>query len=379
MKKKILFVTNDLVGGGAENILRIIALNLNRSKYDATICSLHEICSINSWPDDIKYIYIYRHRAKNKFERVLNRIGNKFKLIIYAYLPSRLFYMLFIRGKYDTEVAFIEGYATRIISGSTNAKSKKIAWLHTDMKENHWSEIAYTNDSDEIRAYKNFDKIVGVSNNVAQSINKLFPSISSADIIYNPIDELDIIRKSQQMPLDINPKRDVVSLVSVGRLVEQKGYDRLIPIISSIIKKGYNIDLTIVGEGNERPKLQKLIDDNQLNDHIKLLGHRDNPYPYMTNADAFICSSRTEGFSTVVTEALILGLPVVTTDCAGMRELLGEESEYGIITENNELALELGIEKLLQPGNMEHYRQLAQTRGADFNLKSLMAKFEACL
>lgn len=379
MKKKILFITNNLSGGGAERILQIIAQNLNRSKFDITIYSLHKPQNLEDWPDDVKYSYIFKSGCRQGIFKFLDLLENKFKLLIYDHCSAKLFYKLFIRGKYDTEIAFIEGYATRIVSGSMNANSKKLAWLHIDIKQNHWSKIAYSSDSAEIHAYQQFHKIVGVSMEVAQSINKLFPSIPPADVVYNPIDEQEIINKSKEQPTDLDFNKHAVRLVSVGRLVEQKGYDRLIPVIGSLTKKGYNIELNIVGEGPEHDRLQQLINDSQLNANVRLLGHRDNPYPYIAQADAFICSSRAEGFSTVVTEALILGVPVVTTECAGMRELLGENSEYGIITQNNELSLEQSIEKLLQPGKLDYYRQLAQKRGAEFNLKSLMSKFEECL
>ena len=91
---------------------------------------------------------------------------------------------------------------------------------------------------------------------------------------------------------------------------------------------------------------QKFIDDNKLNDCVELTGFIDNPYPLLKKADLFVCSSLTEGFSTVVSEAIFLGTPVLTTDCAGMKDILGD-SEFGLIVENNENGLYEGLKQLL--------------------------------
>ena len=93
-------------------------------------------------------------------------------------------------------------------------------------------------------------------------------------------------------------------------------------------------------------------------------------------SDLFLCSSRSEGFSTVVTEALILGKPVVATNCSGMTELLGD-SEYGLVTENNEDALYLGIKTLISDNTLlNHYQKKSQERSRDFDIKKTMHEVE---
>lgn len=339
---------------------------------------MHEPDSDTHIRDGIHYFHIFRHNAKSKIDNLKIKLQNKYKILIYKYFSANTFYKLFVKGSYDTEVAFIEGYATRIISGSTNPNSQKIAWLHIDMFANHWSSIAFKNDKEEENAYHRFNRIVGVSQSVAASINRLFPNIPKADVIYNPIDEADILFKSKEYRPNTN-KNNSFKLISVGRLVNQKGYDRLIPIIGELNKNGYNIDLYIVGEGSDRAKLEQQTSELGLDDKVTFIGYKNNPYPYFLACDAFVCSSRSEGFSTVVTEALILGLPVVATDCAGMKELLGENSEYGIITENNSEALKQGIIKLIEPTTFDHYKNMAQKRGTDFKLEYLIKEVEKCL
>jgi len=379
MKKRVLFVTNNMDGGGAEKILQTIAKHLNRDRFNITIYSLHEPSNLNDWPHDIKYHSIFKHKSSHVWSPFINRIGNKLKILIYEHFSPSVFYRLFIRGTYDTEIAFIEGYSTRIVAGSTNPKSKKLAWLHIDMLANHWSKIAYRSDQEETQAYENFDEIYGVSKDVASSLSMLFPSLKSTGVIYNPVDESEIIQQSQLNINQKNNKRQKFRLVSVGRLVEQKGYDRLIPIVANLVKDGYDIHLQIIGEGMQRLQLEALISKYNLTENVKLLGFKNNPYPYLIDNDVFICSSRSEGFSTVITEALILGLPIVTTECSGMRELLGENSEYGIITENTDSALEQGIKTILEPESLLKYRESAKKKGATFTLKNLISKIEECL
>ena len=132
----------------------------------------------------------------------------------------------------------------------------------------------------------------------------------------------------------------------MGGLVQQKGYDRLLRIYNNIVKKEKNIHLYILGEGNQRKELEKYIRNNNLGDKVTLLGYKENPYKYVKKADLFVCSSYYEGYSTAVTEALIVGTPVITTLCSGMQELL-DNGTYGMIVENNEESLYNGLKKLI--------------------------------
>jgi glycosyltransferase involved in cell wall biosynthesis len=106
-------------------------------------------------------------------------------------------------------------------------------------------------------------------------------------------------------------------------------------------------------------------------DYVKLLGFHTNPYKYIVQGDLFVCSSRSEGYSTAVTEALVLGVPVITTDCSGMAELL-KDGECGMITENDDEAFYEGLKSLLNDAAMlEYYREKAVERGKDFTIESL--------
>lgn len=187
MKRRVVFFVNSLYGGGAEKVLQTLLRHLDRTKFDVTLYSLHKSVLNESYPSDITYRYIYGH----------GKITDYFKTFIYKFYPPSLFYRLFIRGEYDTEVAYIEGYSTRIVSGSTNKKSKKIAWVHIDLGNNHWTDIAFRNRTEEYECYRKFDDVVAVSETVCHTMKRLFPDIQRMLCLYNPIDSGEIRRKAQ--------------------------------------------------------------------------------------------------------------------------------------------------------------------------------------
>ena len=366
---------NGLYGGGAENILQTILQQLDQTKYDITLYGvINENFDSNIYPSYIKYKSVFNgiiDQSKNHF---IIKLKNKIKLLIYNNLPASIFYKLFIRGTYDVEVAFIEGYSTKIISGS-NQNSLKITWVHIDLEANHWTEICYKNIKDEVHAYKKYDHIVSVSNSVKEAFSKKFKILNHLSVKYNPVNQDDILKKSSE-ELKIAALNSKIRLITVGRLEPQKGYDRLIRVAGKLKNEGFDFELWIIGKGNQQQKLENLITEHKLENVVTLKGFQTNPYKFIMASDLFVCSSRSEGFSTVVTEALILGKPVVATNCSGMTELLGD-SEYGLVTENNEDALYLGIKTLISDNTLlNHYQKKSQERSRDFDIKKTMHEVE---
>ena len=146
-----------------------------------------------------------------------------------------------------------------------------------------------------------------------------------------------------------------------------KGYDRFVRVTKRLKEDGYPVHTYIVGKGKERTALEKQIVECGIENNWTFVGFQSNPYKYVKAADLYVCSSRREGFSTAVTEALIVGKPVVSTNCSGAYELLGYQNEYGIVTNNDEDALYEGIKQMLEDGQLAHYAQKAQERGNKFN------------
>ena len=266
-------------------------------------------------------------------------------------------YRLWIPKGYDTEVAFCEGFVTKLMAESTNVGAKKIAWVHIDLKYNPWPQKLgiFKNVAEETNAYSHYDRIVTVSKTVEKSFNEVYYGLAdSVQTIYNPIDHEDIIDKSRVSIAGFEQgNEETLNIISVGRLVPQKGYDILLRVASRLKDEGFKFKLRILGEGEQRCELEKYLKSNHLEDVVSLLGFQKNPYPYIANSDLFVCSSRSEGYSLVIAESLVLGVPVVSTYCSGPNELL-KEGEYGMLVENDESGVGLyeGIKRLMEDKNV---------------------------
>lgn len=386
MRKKVLFLIHTLGGGGAEKALVNLVNNLDNRKYDITVMT---VVDTGIYKESLKSCIKYRtiiklpHRKKNKTNSgsLLNDHSRK-KWLINLYItfwknaPLRLIHKIFIGNEYDIEIAFLEGICAKIIANSSNTKSKKYAWIHVDLLRQHKSKNVFSNIADEQKTYNKFDKIICVSNIVKKSFVKLFNQIDpkKVSVKHNIIDSNEILKKSLIPNRLINNK---FTICSVGRLNKQKNYLRLAKCAYRLYHN-LNLDFNvwIIGEGTGRKKLEQYIKNHKMEGYFHLLGFRSNPYSIVKKANLFVCSSNAEGYSTSVVEALILGLPVVTTDCAGMKEIFGT-SQCGIITKNTTEDLYQGISMVMK--NIDLYKRLknnAIRRGKDFQVANNIKDIE---
>lgn len=362
MKIKILFYIDTLIGGGAEKVLRNLVNSMDLSKFDITVQTTWQENGKELLADGINYKYCYKKRTP--LSEILFRVQANAGLV----------YTSHIKDDYDIEVAYLEAAPTKLIASSTNKKAKKLAWVHCDLAKNTADIAGFIAKTKPW--YGKFDKIVCVSENVKTSFIKMFGNSPEVITVYNSIDDEEIRTKASET-LAKTFSDDKPTVVSVGRLMPQKNMLRLLRATKKLLDKGNDFNLWILGEGTERPLLEKYIEENNLANNVTLFGFCDNPYPYIKAADFCICSSDYEGFSTFVTESLILGKTVVTTDCTGMRELLGN-SEYGIITDFDDASFADGIEKFLKnPELLKSYTAKAKLRGHDFSKKDLTEKTES--
>ena len=377
--KNILFLIESLSGGGAEKVLTTLLQNLNYEQYNITLCCICNIGKhLNSINSRTNYISILPNTNNlNYFKRLIYKL--KYKLI-YNILPLKWVYQWFIPHHADIEIAFVEGYVTKLLAHSTNKKAQRIAWVHCDMQQFHWTKSIYNNIAEEEKTYQKYHQIITVSATVQKAFQNEFKNVSvPITTLYNPIDSLEILNKSQKAINVPDKNSSTIRLVSVGRFTTPKAYDRLLRIINQLIIEKYSVELWLLGDGEQRNLLENYIKEQHLENIITLWGFQDNPYAYLAQCDLFVCSSISEGYSTAVTEALILGLPVITTNCSGMQELL-KNGEYGIITENSEEALYEGLKQLLDnPLQLQYYKDKAVERGKDFSLKKLMKPIEKLL
>jgi glycosyltransferase involved in cell wall biosynthesis len=187
---------------------------------------------------------------------------------------------------------------------------------------------------------------------------------------YNTNDVLAIHRlSSENMTISgWNDLKDDLRLVTVGRLGPEKGFDRLLNCCAKLRDDGLQFKLLIIGQGSEETNLKELQHHLNLEDIVIFGGYQSNPFPYVKNADLFVVSSRQEGLNTAMSESLILGTPVISTLVSGATEVLGENSEYGLVVDNDDAALYEGLKKLLSsPDLLAHYRMKAKERASFFD------------
>ena len=171
-----------------------------------------------------------------------------------------------------------------------------------------------------------------------------------------------------------------IVLIGIGTLKPVKAFDRLIHIHAKLRHENYPVHTYLLGRGPDLDKLKKLTEKCGVGNTFTFLGYDTNPYKYLSRSSIFVCSSISEGFSTAATEALILGVPVCTVEVSGMKEMLGEHDEYGIVTDNSEEALYQGIKRLLDdPALLAHYREKAAERGKLFSTEQTVRAVEELL
>lgn len=370
--KKILIILPSLAIGGVEKVLINLVNELDTNKYDITIKTIYDCFDLeDSLNNNIKYSSFYTSSKNNKI--------NFIKIRLYTFLLKKIspsiLYKLLIKEKYDVEIAFFRGASVKIISGSNNKKSNKLAWVHSDFTKCAGIFDWFRTEEQTINAYKKFDNIVCVSQYAKEMFIKRMGINKNVVVRYNINLVSDIIEKANE-DIEENFKENRLKVCTVGRLVEAKGYDRLLNIHKRLIDEGIIYELIIVGGGLEYDKYRKFILDNELEDTVYLLGNRINPYKYINKSDLFVCSSRWEGFSTVISEAVILKKPVLTTRVSGVSELF-LDNEYGLIVDNDEEGLYQGLKLLITDKKIfEYYKDKVKERASFFDTQNSVRNIE---
>ena len=218
-------------------------------------------------------------------------------------------------------------------------KKKKIAWIHTD-----YTKIK-TDIKRDLKVWNEFDYIISISEDVTMSFLKKYPSLESKIILIENIVSPKFI--CEQAKVDIEElNTDTFNLVSVGRLCHAKGYDLAIPTLKKLHSQGYtNIRWYVVGYGGDEQMLKNLIKENNLEESFILLGKKINPYPYIKACDLYVQPSRYEGKAVTVSEAKILGKPILLTNYDTAHSQL-EHGVDGYITDLSIDGIVNGIKKL---------------------------------
>lgn len=363
--RKILFFHFDLGNGGAENVLVNLLNNIDPQEYDVTLLLLfkHGV-KLESLAPHIKLIYVLDCKP---FQGI--------SIVLKLFSP-RLLHNLFVKDTYDIEIAYLEGIPTRIVSGCNNSDTKTFAWVHTAFVDKRKLLHSYRLESEMRQCYDKLNKVAFVSKTALVNFRNLTHWKKDNLHVVNNVLEVDkIISLSKaEAPTFRN---DCVNFCSVGRLFYIKAYDRLIRVLGCLYNEGIrNWHFYLLGQGEEQENIERLVYEFNLAENVTLVGYDSNPHRYVSKMDFFVCSSLTEGYSTAVTESVILHTPVITTDCSGMREIFGD-SGCGMIVENSEEGLLNGMRRMLtEPELVQQMRSCAIERSKFFSKERCIQQFE---
>lgn len=362
-KKRILFILPSLALGGLERAQVTLANSLQRAGHDVTVMMLEEKNELGDELD--RRVTLFRKVYKQHFGKKLPYIRHKFYddgMWETRATPEELYRYYVGDEVYDVEIAFYHGLCVKIISGSANKDAVHLTWVHNDFTKIRSYQFNFKNLGDVRAAYRKFDKVVCVSESARKGFITAIGDTGNTVTIYNMLPVAGIRRLSKE-EIPYRYPASGLNLVLVGRLKDShKGQRRLISVISRLREEGREISLTLVGDGSDRSAIERHIRKHRAEDFVFLVGAHKNPFPYVAGADMLICASYYEGFNLTVAEALILGVPVISTECTGPCEIL-DNGKYGMLVENSRNGLYYGLKLLADnPVIVEDYREKAKTR-----------------
>ncbi len=226
---------------------------------------------------------------------------------------------------FDLAVAWIEGGSAYYVAEHVRAK-KKAALIHID-----YGNAGYSKELDQ-NCWEQFARILAVSREVERGFLKFYPQYKEKIFVFPNIIDRDNILKQAKQPGGFSDDYSGIRLLTVGRLVYQKGYDIAIQAMKRLKECGVEARWYILGEGEKRKSLEKAIAAAGLEKDFLLLGAIENPYPYYSQTDLYIHVTRYEGKSVAIQEAQVLGCAVIASDCTGNREQV-VNGEDGILCE----------------------------------------------
>jgi len=236
-----------------------------------------------------------------------------------------------IGNDYDAVIGFQEGQSD-FFTTLTSVKPKMI-WIHND-----YNNISKRNTRN-VEAYADIDHIFFVAETARRSFIKAFPSLEKKmSVIKNIVPQEEIRRKSKENIKVDYYQKGKINIVSVGRIENQKAFDRIVGVLKRLDGLKDKINWIVIGNGSQRKMIERQIIQEKLQDSIRFVGPKTNPYPYIANSDLFVLTSIYESQPMVIMEALTIGIPVVSTNFESAYELL-ENKKYGVICDNSEEGL----------------------------------------
>lgn len=316
MKKKLILFISTLKFGGMERVVLLIN-KLLKDTYDIKIVTIYETTA--DYDIDFEVYNLNIPPREGKISKIIDTVK---RVKAFRKMKSKL--------KPDVIISF-GMYCNYLNAISKNDDTKVIISIRS---YDWFTKPLLTNTLDKC-IVKRADSINSVSKVIAKGAEKYWNiSINKNRVIYNPYNISEIKNQSLEVIDDANFDNEMFNIVSVGRLVDQKGFNHLIKAFSLVLKDNPNTQLFIIGNGEKRQKLQNLIHNLKLKDKVHLLGGKKNPYKYMKRADLYVLSSLNEGFPNAMVEAMCVGTPILATDCkSGPREILSLQDYNKVATD----------------------------------------------
>lgn len=362
--KKLLFVISQLYKGGAETALVNFLNNLDHSKYDIDLLILNQypvadaVSLIGEVNDTVNICNAYeRYQKLTLWSRIKAKLEYTTEQKTAFYLPA----LEFVKNKvYDWAFFVGEWYSPAFVAYHTNAKNKA-AWIHSDLSKT-------TNFDKELYFffYECFDYFIFASENSLKESIKQYPFLKDKSITIYNVNDVKSIRKKAKEPInDYQFDSSKPTLLTCANIRPEKNHIRQIKVLSELKKRGIRFNWINIGSTADTKlvnQVNDLVKQEGLEDDFIMLGPKKNPYKYMKNVDAVTVLSDYESWSMVITEAKILGIPVIATRTAGALEQI-EHNKTGILTDFDIRSIADEIERFFKDSklkevikhNLEHF------------------------
>lgn len=319
-KMKILFLINSMAGGGAERVVKTLSEHYINKGFKVTIVTLE---------DEKKEDYNLNEKIKK--QTIGPSIMNKglFKILSLP-IQALKFKKIYLKENPDLAISFlVRSNYVNVLSGKIGKKTPIVISERTnaDMRYNQKSVKGKIMRKLISILYPKSSKVIAISTGVKKSLINLNIKTEKIKVIPNPQD-LRSIKELSHEPNLIEFDKNKKYIVTMGRLIESKDQKTLIQAIAHL--KRNDIQLIIIGEGPKKEELKLLSKKLKITDKVFFIGWIKNPFPIIKNADIFVLPSKFEGFGNVIVEAMACQIPVISSNCSGPREILGEE-EYGLL------------------------------------------------
>ena len=387
--KTIVISSGDLTMGGLQKILVEYLKLIDKNKYRIVLLIANDYGKKNLFLEEIpKNVEIQFVRPYNLVSKIAElskkrKILNRVLLKGYRHKSKRVFKSIFLEklsklGKIDLIIDFDGGLKSVL----DNLKAeKKIIWIHSSIrkhKQDNKSKISRYGEE-----LKKYDKIIAICQEMKEEIKELYPSLShKIEYIYNPLDCNNIIEQgNENIEKMTSYEKELIEsdyFLAISRLdVVQKDFETLIEGYLILKNKGIKEKLYIIGEGNGRVKIEKMIEEKKLGEDVILLGEKKNPYVWMKHSKLFIHSSKYEGFGVVLLEALMMDKFIVSSNCpTGPTEILTNPKvgELFNVGDANQLA-EKVLKVLYDKDYQKELLKNIQLKKKEFELSEITEKF----